>query len=349
MKILHLIDSLYRGGAQKVVIDTVKLFPEHTHVIGTFEKFSGLEDEIQDLANVNVVNLPFKNIFSIFKSYRFVRKLVLDLKIDIVHSHMFVPNLLARALSGNIRKYSTYHGEVFEFPSYKKKIIIFLEKISFNRSTLNIFVSEHVKRYVLRHLNKRDGGKVIYNFVAESPYIKTYSSIVGRDIRIVATSNNQPYKNYLLILKVLAELKEQPIHLYIYGDLMDNLKEFVSENQIQHKVTFLGVHNNIQSVLPKYDGFIMASDSGEGFSLALLEAMYAGLGVICSDIPQFVEAVGTGRQLVFQNRSHKDLKRVMQAIIKDPGILEEEGKLMKARANMFSKERFYKEMHSLYQ
>lgn len=348
MKLLHLIDSLYRGGAQKVVIEIVKLFPQHRHYIAIFEDNRDLEVEIKELKNVSIIRLPFKNSFSVFRCILFVRKLVKQEKIDCIHSHMFIPHLIARNQKRNIKIVSTYHGEVFESKGIKSAIIRFLERIFFERSNTNIFVSEHVKKYVLHKLSKKEQGIVVYNFVESQASKKEYDLKNDETIKIVATSNNQPYKNYPLLLKAFQRTAIEKMHLYIYGSLMDELKEFVKANNLQSKITFMGVHKNIPQILTNYDIFIMTSDSGEGFSLAMLEAMSAGMAIICSDIPQFIEAVGEQNELTFKNKDVDDLGHILTISANCRDLLPVYGEKMFQRSLLFSKNRFLHDMENIY-
>jgi glycosyltransferase involved in cell wall biosynthesis len=346
--ILHLIDSLYRGGAQKVVVHTAKLFSEHSHIICIWENVNHFEEELAFFKNIKVVKLPFGNIFSLPQSYLFVRRIVKEYKVDVIHSHMFVPNILARLMPRRrVKVLCTYHGECFEFTGIKRKVVLEIEKRMFARASANIFVSQHVKKYVLQRLDKSDQGVVLYNFIEDCPRKKQYA-VEQKIVKIVATSNNHSYKNYNLLLNSLLQSEGMPIHLYIYGDLMDDLKQFVHRNNLNTMVSFMGVHSNIRSVLLDYDAFIIVSNSGEGFSLSVLEAMNAGIAIISSDIPQFVEAVGENSPLLFKSDDVHDLCRVLKRLINDSEILRRSGKMMLERSSYFSMEVFCKQLSNLY-
>ncbi len=58
---LQLIDSLYRGGAQKVVLDIVMALPEFNHFVGYWADDKDLESEFVE-NNVRLIKLPFKGI-----------------------------------------------------------------------------------------------------------------------------------------------------------------------------------------------------------------------------------------------------------------------------------------------
>jgi glycosyltransferase involved in cell wall biosynthesis len=71
--------------------------------------------------------------------------------------------------------------------------------------------------------------------------------------------------------------------------------------------------------------FVLPSDL-EGLSLALLEAMGAGLCVLASDIPENRELVG-GAGFLFRPGDASDLERMLRLLIEDPDVREAGGRL----------------------
>ncbi|SDC70054.1 glycosyltransferase [Niabella drilacis] len=349
MKILHLVDSLYRGGIQRVVVDTIRLLPDHHHIIGIWapcsNSFSG---ELSTMENVRIVDFSFRNFFAIYKLYRAVARLIKDENIDIVHSHMFAFNVASRLAAGKaIKVFCTYHGEVFPYRGAKRVAALFLERLLFNKSTGNVFVSEHVRYYVHKKIGRKVQGVVIHNYVVKPGFRKIYSGY-RPILRLVATSNNQPYKNYKLLLNVAKRIRELPVHIYIYGDLMEPLKTFVNDNKIDGIVSFMGISSKVLQDLIKYDAFITVSNGGEGFSLAVLEAMAVGMGIICSDIPQFVEAVGSDSKLLFKSDNEEDLVQLIHKLVRFPEIVSENGNDMFDRAELFSRLEYGAKIRKLY-
>jgi glycosyltransferase involved in cell wall biosynthesis len=343
MVVLQVIDSLYRGGAQKVVLDIVRALPQHKHIVCYWTNETDLKDEFLK-EGTTLIQLPFTGARTFLKTYFFLRNTVNKHQPDVIHSHMFIPNLLTRLLPKKFALISTYHGEVFVKSGIRNSLIITLEKWTLSRCDAVIAVSNYVKDYLSKKLMTDRVIEVVHNYGESSLVNKPYA--VHVPLRLVATSNNQPYKDYPLLINAMAALSDKPISLDIYGNGMDSLKSLVAELKISN-VKFCGVIPDVTKVLQNYSGYIIASHSGEGFSLSLLEAINTGLPVICSNIPQFTEAVGE-EAIIFEKSNVNDLVHKLKLIIEQPEILSLKAKGISGRVHLFSKQNFVKNITDIY-
>ena len=76
--------------------------------------------------------------------------------------------------------------------------------------------------------------------------------------------------------------------------------------------------------------FVLPSDL-EGLSLALLDAMAAGLCVLASDVPENLEAMGPAG-FSFRRSDTGDLERMLRSLLPDAELRHEMGKLARERA-----------------
>jgi glycosyltransferase involved in cell wall biosynthesis len=344
---LQLIDSLYRGGAQKVVLEIVMALPEFNHFVGYWADDTDLEDEFIK-NNVTLIKLPFDGVKTLPRTIRYTNKFINDHPISHVHSHMFAPNMIARAIKRKgLTTICTYHGECLEADGLTGYIQKTAERLSLSRTDKIIAVSDHVKKYIHSKLSTQAPIEVIHNFGETFDGHLTSQRHDHRNLKIVATSNNQPYKNYPLLIEAFSQLQEVPVTLYIFGNNMDPLINKTKMLGLKN-VEFMGVVPNVSKILGDYDVYIAASDSGEGFSLSMLEAMNAGLPVICSDIPQFIEAVGDAG-IIFRNRDAGHLAEQIKLLLNDCGVLKKYSSLIKFRTALFSKTTFIEKIRALYE
>ena len=67
--------------------------------------------------------------------------------------------------------------------------------------------------------------------------------------------------------------------------------------------------------------FVLPSDL-EGMSLALLDAMGAGVCVLASDVPENVETIGNAG-FTFKAGDVRDLQRMLETLLKNPSLCAE--------------------------
>ena len=93
-------------------------------------------------------------------------------------------------------------------------------------------------------------------------------------------------KNYDFTIDVIKMLKNTncKFRLFLAGDgmLEDKIREKVRRYNLDEKVVFLGVVENIDDYMCAADVFLLPSNH-EGLGIVAIEAQYAGLRVLASD------------------------------------------------------------------
>ena len=85
----------------------------------------------------------------------------------------------------------------------------------------------------------------------------------------------------------------------------------------------------LEEVLTNAALFVLPSDL-EGLSLALLDAMGAGVCVLASDAPENVEAI-SGAGFTFRRGDGNDLRRMLSLLLSDPTLRDKIGQLGQER------------------
>lgn len=136
---------------------------------------------------------------------------------------------------------------------------------------------------------------VIGNFVA--PWRGAPSGQHFGDL--VTVGYLEPVKNHRFLLWVLAEAKKtgHPLTLDIFGDgpLRKELERLALDLGLAQQVRFRGFRHDVRDFLPGYRAYVHASYS-ESSSLAIMEAMDAGLPIIAADIGPLAELFDDGVQ-----------------------------------------------------
>ncbi|MEO7445216.1 MAG: glycosyltransferase [Ferruginibacter sp.] len=287
--ILHCIYSLGRGGAETMLLATLKELTEYNHVVVTLaddNHFAHLP------GNCRHISLGMKNTKQLPLLRNNFRKLIRMEKPVLVHSHLYWPTILCRvSVRKEIPLVTTIHTSVGSAGDYKKKYIRLLDKYSFRkRPSYIIAVSEGVlKDYISLIPASSQQAEVIYTFVDEEKIQHKINLDTEGRFRFVCTGALRVQKNMERLIQLWPD-EHNGFDLDIYGDgpLKTSLEKMAAG---QTAVKLKGEVDNIEEVLPQYDGYISGS-AVEGFSLSILEAMGTGIPLLLNDIASFREQCG---------------------------------------------------------
>jgi glycosyltransferase involved in cell wall biosynthesis len=119
-------------------------------------------------------------------------------------------------------------------------------------------------------------------------------TLPGKPLRFLNVGRLVPVKGQrdliLAFKEFLAACPDAVLHIAGDGAARESLSALINELGLQNKVVLLGGRNDIPQLIKEYDCFVFPSHS-EGFGAATLEAMFAGLPVLVSDIPAHKEIV----------------------------------------------------------
>ena len=307
MRILHIIDTLGRGGAETLLVNTIKDLPQYHHTICYL---GGAEDFLEDCQQFgDVFRLNFHGIKDLFSGVRQLKKILKEQKIDLIHSHLMTSTLLARSVHGKTPLVSTVHSMLSQDSFSKNKIALHLERLTYSRDDYFIFVSQSAKddyKKFIKNLNI-DRSPVFHNYVEDTFINNLHQSdfAVSKILKLVAVGNLKYAKNYDNLIRAFTHLKELPIQLDIYGvgELREDLQKIITNQQLN--VTLKGRSENIVDVLQQYDAYLMGS-LHEGFGIAAAEAMCLGLPLVLSEIGPLKE-IAENRAVYFNPRQPQDI------------------------------------------
>ena len=330
-KILFLILNLEKGGgAERVLVDQINNLDREI-----FECFLCVLNKKIDADLFQSISIPennkkiihFNSFFSLsgwIKIISFIRKN----KFDIIYSHLFFANFVgcvAGKISG-IKRIITVEHNVYLNRSYFQRLI---NKILSYISYRIIAVSGSVKNYLV-DLEKINPNKisVVYNGVNLNKYrfdsekrrkTRNGLKISENDFVVLGIGQVTLQKNYDLLVDIAYKANKvlsENIYFFIAGGdegpLADSLKKKVSKLDLNDRVIFLGLRDDVPNLLSMADIFVMTS-KWEGFGLALVEAM-------ANNKPVLVNRISTLKEIVGQNDKYgltaRDLNEFADILIK---------------------------------
>lgn len=333
MRVLHILDSLNRGGAEVMMLDVCRNAKANGLDL-TFAATGGgdLEDEFRR-SGVDFLRLQRRYPVD-FGLISRLRKIIKERDIVVVHSHQAVEALHAYfATQGTAaRRVLTLHGWI---PTTKNRLA---SKFVIPRMDANLTVSRDLPEWLAREeqIDTSANFHVLYNGVDAGRLRPAESGLraeLGLDRRHVLLGMVSNFylgmKDQLTVCKALPRLFEESpeAHFAFAGgrseaapQLYDDCVAFCRERGIAGRVHFLGKRADVPEVLKALDVFVFSSQQ-EGSPIAVIEAMMLGLPTIVSDIRPLLEATGDGAYaLNFRTGDADDLARKLVALVKDSSL-----------------------------
>lgn len=310
MKVLHVLRDLSRnGGVQRLVFDmAMSSQPGLDIAILITNRESGAEylDELRE-GGVTVHIIP---------RWNFLAHAILYRQFDIVHGHLFP----ALYLVGILAKVSVYTEHSTINNRRKVPLSRFIETFIYSRFSSITCITPEVKislcEFLISANSKRM--KVIYNGVNTETVFNDELKREGNDCNIAMIGSLSDKKDQETIIKSLPFLDCHVLHLAGDGAKKEELVRLSIDNDVSDRVVFHGLVTDISVFLAGMDIYVQSSKF-EGFGLAAVEGMAAGLPVLCSDVPGLAELTGQ-REGLFRQGDHKQLSDCIRRISDDEGF-----------------------------
>lgn len=346
IKILHIIDTLSVGGAEKILVSTINGLPEFEHHLIYLASPDDLLGEVNK--ECRVLKLKWRSRFSFINDIFIIRKYIKENQISIVHSHLFIATIIARlATPADVKFFTTIHNRPSKSYLKNRPLFRLFEKITYKRRHKLIAVSKTVLDDYNECIGLKGPGIVVNNFIEDKFFRQEIKSLSkDKKLRLVSVGNLHYQKNYPYLFTVFKNLPSSiSLDIYGWGDMKMQFQKEIEKSKLN--IRLCGVRHDIEKILLNYDAFILASHY-EGQPLVVLEAMASGIPVILSDIASLRE-VTNGHALFFDINDPSDLRKKLIAVLNNEIDLEELTKTNLLRAEQVArKERYLTELKCLY-
>ncbi|MDX1769999.1 MAG: glycosyltransferase family 4 protein [Planococcaceae bacterium] len=355
-QVITTIDTL--GGAQNHVRDLSKYLVENgmdVDIISGFDKY-----DVPKMKEVNYNYCPSLkreiNLINDIKALLEVRRLLKEIKPDIVATHSSKAGLIGRLAAWSLRipNVFTAHGWSFTegVSSKKRKIYLVLEKVMAKITDCIITVSNYDKDLAIKNRVLHPGKVVtIHNGVIPFHDVMIRRIDESSFVDILMVARFDAPKKQLALIKACEKLVHLPWHLSFVGEgsKLNEVKQYVKSKEIDSRVYFYGSMNSVEEPLKKASIFALLSDY-EGLPLSILEAMQAGLPVVASDVGGVREAVINSKNgFLIPKQDQRLLMYRLGQLITDARLREEMGLNGKALfAEKFTFERMLTQTFNIY-
>jgi glycosyltransferase involved in cell wall biosynthesis len=273
-----------------------------------------------------------------------LRRLLVRGRYDVVHTHSPVPATAARLLAP--RGSMLVHTEHNVWQRYSRPTR-WANALTLSRNALVLAVSRSVLTSMWTGFLPQPPKEVLLHGVdltrakhgsqARVEALRRLGLSDGRPT-IVTVGTMTPKKDHLTLLEAFAVVRrrvpEARLVLIGAGPLLAKLQERARSLEVDDAVVWAGLRDDVVEVLPAGDVFTMSSRH-EGLSIALVEALSAGLPAVCTAVGGIPEVVTPACGVLVLPGRPDQLAEALVAMLTDPDQRERLSRGALARASAF--------------
>ncbi len=310
MRIVQIIPELNEGGVERGVVELNREFVKKGIESFVISAGGKLENQI-NIAGGNHVKFDVcsKNIFTAFSRVKGLKKILKEIKPDIIHVRSRVPAWLVYFANKklNIKVVSTVHG--FNSVGFYSSIM--------QKSDAVICVSNSIKEYIQKHY-KTSENKItviprgidleLFNPKnIDETFIENFKKEFNLKDKFIVSSVGRvtQLKDYETFIKAILILKKEIpniVGLIVGGvrsdkeDYLNSLKSLIKELDLEENIIFTGSQSKIEQIYALSDVVISSSKKPESFGRAVAEA-------ICMNKPVIATNHGGVKDIIIENEN----------------------------------------------
>jgi len=297
MKIVQVLPELNEGGVERGVVELNREYSKLGFDSIVISNGGKLVSQINSDGGTHITfDVCSKNILTSFQRVKELRKILKELKPDIIHVRSRVPAWLVHFANKklNIKVVSTVHG--FNSVSFYSKIMTKADAV--------ICVSNSIKEYIQKHYNTQDSiisviprgvdlglfnpNNLDEEFICDfkDKYNLKDEFIVSSVGRITQLKDYETFINAIFILKN----KNINIKALIVGgvredkqDYLLNLKKQIKKLDLEENIVFTGSQSKIAEIYSLSNVVVSSSKKPESFGRAVAEALALNTPVVASN------------------------------------------------------------------
>lgn len=312
MKVLHIINSLEIGGAQRLLSDLIPLQIQEGLEV---DVLVGEDCESEFSYNIkksgcDILRLSSKNYKSL-SSIKSIRRVIKDY--DVVHVHLF-PSLYLAAIASLGLKTKLIYTEHSTSNRRREKVWLRpIEQFIYKQYDKIVSISQQTQTALQNWLKAYDKRFIVINNGVDVKKFESVKCSVNNK-SLIMISRFVAAKDQATVIKALQYL-DSTVSLTLVGDgeNLDKCKDLAKSIGVDDRVHFLGSRSDIAELISSsYIG--IQSSNWEGFGLTAVELMAAGKPVIVSDVDGLRQVV-EGAGIIFERGNAKQLAKEIQTIL----------------------------------
>jgi glycosyltransferase involved in cell wall biosynthesis len=314
MVIVYVLTSLGMGGAERQVVALAARMADRGHAVKLLVLRPRIVEQWPTVLPVIYLDMR-RNPISVLKGMGRARRFLRGYRPDIIHSHSFHANVIARLLKLLLRApivLSTVHN-VYEGGLHRMAAYRLTDFLSTRTTAVSSAVAE---RFVRLKAVPRHKCIVVTNGINTAEFCPSTdrrahardAMPAGEEFIWLAAGRVTAAKDYPNLLRAFARAKAgcTQTRLWIAGDAasaeFERVKKLTVDLHLEGAVHWLGLRRDLPALLEAADGFVLAS-AWEGMPLVVGEAMAMQKPVVATDVGGVRELVGDAGTLVLPKDS----------------------------------------------
>lgn len=343
MKILQIIPSLNKGGAERLVIDicaTLTKSGEHEVRLVTFRPnnaYAFISDglTIECIPSMVIPSLTGKWTIDVAELQSYIK----DFKPEVIHSHLFETEMvLSQVDCGSALRVMHFHDNMPQLAKFSWRTClskqgftnwyeryILLKKWNKLEKRCAIAIAEDSFVYAQHVLGKKTTVHKLLNGISVKRFAPVHTK--GKTLQLCMIGSLVPKKNPCLAIETVKYLHANgyPFELHFLGDgsLRSELESYRDELDLSNFVHFHGNVDHPETYL--HTSFVyLHTASYEPLGLVLLEAMASGTPVVCTDGRGNKDLIKNGSNgFIFDEHDPQLLAEQIIALWEDDRLYEE--------------------------
>jgi len=364
MVIVHIITRLILGGAQENTLITCKLLAERGHDVTLItgpalgpegELFQQTRNQKYKTIVIDSLRRQINPVYDI-PAYRAIKKLLGEIRPDIVHTHSAKAGILGRFAAYSLRRVTghesratkivhTIHGLAFH--PYQNELInkfyIAVEKYAAKRTDFFISVADAMTNQALAAgIGRPEQYTTAYSAIEEDDFLQPISEKLRRIFRLkygiaedavvlVTIARLFMLKGHDYIIesaKRLSSRYKNAVWLFVGdGNLSEHYKNQVHSLGLADRVKFTGLlpPHQIPAIIASSDILVHCS-LREGLARTLPQAMLCGKPAVSFDIDGACEVVNENTGRLIEPKNIEQLINACAELIEDAALRNKLGK-----------------------
>lgn len=208
-----------------------------------------------------------------------------------------------------------------------------------------ICCSDYIRQGVIKHFGVSESeATAIYNGVAVETVAQRASAVARnpeqeQPFTIGMVARLEGHKDQPTLIRAARLLKERGYHFQVQligeGSRRSEYENLIREEKVENCVSLLGMRRDIPELLGQTDVFVFSAKPDEGFGIALVEAMSAGVPIVATDVGACREVLEQGKlgTLIPPQSPEAMAQAIEMRLVEDPQILASQAN--KAREKAF--------------